>query len=150
MRSGGIVRLSWCLKQKNGIELVEPNDNLCDAYIEEAQRTLNNMLVADGTWKVVMAYYACYHSLYAILMESGVKSEIHECTIELMSLLGFSSKDISYMRKLKDDRIQAQYYLKKRDVDEEKVKSFVLLCFSLLKNINVNAIRTTIEVHNEK
>ena len=144
------MRLSWCLKQKNGIELVEPNDNLCDAYIEEAQRTLKNMLVADGTWKVVMAYYACYHSLYAILMKSGVKSEIHECTIELMSLLRFSSKDISYMRKLKDDRIQAQYYLKKRDVDEEKVKSFVLLCFSLLKNINVNAIRTAIEVHNEK
>lgn len=33
--------VSWCWKQKRGIKLEEPNDNLCKAYIEKAKSALN-------------------------------------------------------------------------------------------------------------
>ena len=33
-------KISWCLKQKNGMELVESNDNLSKAYFEEFEETL--------------------------------------------------------------------------------------------------------------
>jgi len=29
-------QIKWCLNQKKGIELVEPNDNLRDAYLIKA------------------------------------------------------------------------------------------------------------------
>ncbi|MEK6874246.1 MAG: hypothetical protein AABX52_00685 [Nanoarchaeota archaeon] len=31
-------RVSWYWKQKRGIKLEEPNDNLCKAYIEKARK----------------------------------------------------------------------------------------------------------------
>ena len=33
--------VSWCWKQKRGIKLEEPNNNLCKAYIEKAKSALN-------------------------------------------------------------------------------------------------------------
>ena len=31
----------WCWKQKRGIKIEEPNDNLCKAYIQKAKSALN-------------------------------------------------------------------------------------------------------------
>lgn len=33
--------ISWCLKQKRGITLEKPNDNLCSVYIKKAKSSLN-------------------------------------------------------------------------------------------------------------
>ena len=94
-------KISWCKKQNKGIELVEPNDNLSEAYLKEANDTLKE--IQEGAkWSTIMGYYACYNALYAILMKVGVKCEIHDCTIELMKVVsGFSDEDYDFLVSLK-------------------------------------------------
>lgn len=126
-------KLSWCRRQAKGIRLTEPKPHLSRSYIEEADETLQNFLSATGKWKTIMAYYACYNALYSILMKCGIVCEIHDCTIELMEPLGFTGEEKEFMTGLKDDRIKAQYYLKKIVFgDEDKVKTFLLKCKAIL------------------
>ena len=33
--------IKWCLKQNKGIELVEPNENLAEEYVKNAEETFN-------------------------------------------------------------------------------------------------------------
>ena len=62
-------------------------------------------------------------------MKCGIRCEIHDCTIELMELFGFTGDEVAFMKKLKDDRIQAQYYLKQVELkDQDGVKGFILKC----------------------
>ena len=130
-------KIRWCLCQKKGIQIIGIKPHLSKSYMEEAELTLENVFPAKGKWKLITAYYACYNALYSVLMKCGIQCEIHDCTIELMDILGFESEKIKYMRKMKGDRIQAQYYL--RDVrldDEQKVKEFILACKVLLNDLN--------------
>ncbi len=134
-------KISWCLKKKNGIEIIEIKQHLSESYIKEAEETLENMFATKGKWKVIIAYYAGYNALYSILMRCGIKCEIHDCTIELMDLFGFDKKEIIHIKKLKDDRINTQYYLK--DIilkDEIKVKEFVSKCKKILSSLNSQKI----------
>lgn len=134
-------KIEWCLCQTKGIELTELKNHLSQAYMKEAEETLENVFSAKGKWKTITAYYACYSALYSILMKCGIKSEIHECTIELMGLFEFTEDEKYYVRNLKDDRIQAQYYLKNIKLkDEEKVKKFILKCKVVLESINSKKI----------
>jgi uncharacterized protein (UPF0332 family) len=95
-----------------------------------------------------MSYYACYNALYAILIKAGIKCEIHDCSLELMDLLGFDQRETEYMAKLKEDRIQAQYYLKDIDIkSEEDIKKFILKCKEILDALGskkIEGIRETV------
>jgi len=142
-------KLRWCCRQKRGISLVEPNNNLAKAYLKNASETIEKMKMLDGSWKIITAYYACYNALYGILQKCGIKSEIHECSIELMSLFKqFSLEDCSMIKELKDKRIDVQYYLKEpKPLDESKVTAFVEKCMMVLDSINsedVEKIRPSI------
>ena len=128
------------MEQKKGIELVEPNENLSVTYIREADDTIEVMNHSKGTWINVTGYYACYHGLYAILMKCGIKCETHDCTIALMGLLGFDSSKVTFMKKLKEQRIEAQYYLRPTVLDFTEVKQFLLDCKGLLRKITENFI----------
>ncbi|MEK6888041.1 MAG: hypothetical protein AABX14_03795 [Candidatus Aenigmatarchaeota archaeon] len=109
--------------------------------MKEADDTLENVFTAKGKWKLITAYYACYNALYSVLMKCGIKCEIHDCTIELMGMLGFDTSDIKYMIKLKEDRIQAQYYLKNIQLkDESKSKEFILKCKAVLDSLDSGKI----------
>jgi len=96
-------QIKWCLNQKKGIELVEPNDNLREAYLikaDEALETLRTSKIKD--WQLTTAYYAIYHSLYSLLMKIGVKCEIHSCTIEFAKRFlkkYFSAEDFDSLTK---------------------------------------------------
>ena len=68
-------KLKWCCEQKKGIELIEPNDNLCEAYFKEARETLEAISDKENKWNVIMAYYAAYNAFYALLMKAGMKCE---------------------------------------------------------------------------
>jgi len=136
-------KFKWCCKQKNGISLVEQNINLSEEYIKRADESLEAMLLNKGSWKIITAYYACYNALYSILMAAGIKSEIHECSIELMRLIkGFDKRDILFLKNLKKDRIDVQYYLKKKELkDENQIKDFVLKCKMIVKSVDVAVLR---------
>ncbi|MGM5482767.1 MAG: hypothetical protein ACQESF_04865 [Nanobdellota archaeon] len=121
-------KLKWCSLQAKGLKIIEPNERLSVDYIKEADVDLNDMKKSSLKWKNIMGYYACYNALYAVIQKIGIKCEIHDCTIELMNLLGLAEyKD--FLTTLKEVRIGVQYYLKKpKPIDEKKVTDFVLEC----------------------
>ncbi len=54
-------KLSWCIKKPNGIELIEPNENLCKKYFNEADSTL---ITLESIKKNKMG---CHHGLLCLL-----------------------------------------------------------------------------------
>ena len=121
-------KLSWCKKQKSGIQLIDPNINLSEEYLEKAENALKAVKALEGNkeWQISSAYYAMYFSLYAILMRIGVKCEIHDCTIEIMrqALNQFNQEDVKLLRKSLKARIDTQYYTD-RTVEEQQRMTMV-------------------------
>ena len=135
-------KIEWCLCQKKGIQLMDVKQHLSESYMHEADETLENVFSAKGKWKTITAYYACYSALYSIMMKCGIKSEIHECTIEMMELFDFKNEEKEFMADLKDDRIKAQYYLKNIVLkDENEVKKFIMRCRTVLSSLNDDDVR---------
>lgn len=147
--------VSWCWKQKRGIKLEEPNDNLCKAYIEKAKSALNMLDSAiekdEIDWIATTAYYSRYFVLYALLQKCGIKSEIHDCTISLLHFLFVDERiiDESFYSEIllaKDLRVDTQYYVTEQ-IDKEKLKNdsatarnFVLKMEEVIENITPNNI----------
>ena len=106
------------------------------------------MINQKDKWKNIAAYYTCYEALYAILMKLGIKCEIHECTIELMTLIPeFSSGDKIFLSELKTERTDVQYYLKKPEaLDEQKIKEFVLKCKTIILKLDNNSSKMIIDI----
>jgi uncharacterized protein (UPF0332 family) len=124
-----MAKISWCLKVKNGLELVEPNNNLVKVYTKKAQSSLNVAIAAKGNrdWEIATRYYAMYFALYSVLMRIGVKCENHSCTIEFMKkLLGsyFDKKEVELIQSSMKARIDAQYY-GDRDIAESQYGNMV-------------------------
>ena len=151
--------VSWCWKQKRGIKLEEPNNNLCTAYIGKPKSALNMLDSAiekeEIDWIATTAYYSRYFVLYALLQKCGIKSEIHDCTISLMHFLFVEENIISeelYAELLlaKDLRVDTQYYVTEQ-IDKEKLKTdsvtarnFVLKMEEIIENTTetqINKIR---------
>jgi len=76
-------------------------------------------------WASSAAYYARYHILYALLMKCGIKSEIHECTIEIAKIVFgdmIPKNRIKEIESAKIQRINLQYYTD-RLVEEEELEN---------------------------
>tara|TARA_Y100000310_G_C20629468_1_gene787819 strand:+ start:1047 stop:1487 length:441 start_codon:yes stop_codon:yes gene_type:complete len=136
-------KIIWCLKQKKGIEFVEPNDNLSEAYFNEAENTLKLILGKKNKWELIMAYYACYNAFYALLIKTGIKCEIHDCTLEIIKLFSqFTDEDYEFISLLKDKRVQTQYYLKEIYLDNiNQVKKFVMKCKEISLDLDRDELR---------
>ena len=144
----------WCLKQKRGIRIIQPSENLTKAYLKKATSALNTMNAAseigETDWITTTAYYARYFALYALLMKMGIKSEIHDCSIAVASLLtekGILKKDLATdITNSKQARIGIQYYVEKelnracirRDV--EKARNFVLKLEKVIETVTTDRI----------
>jgi len=115
-------KIRWCLKSKNGIELVEPNDNLCQAYLKKAEEALESMAeVSNRDWKISTAYYSMYFSLYSVMMKAGVKCEIHSCTLEFMKQFlseYYTGDECRLIQTAYKSRVDAQYYVSKLVSDD--------------------------------
>lgn len=156
-------KLRWCLGIKNGLEFVEPNENLCNAYFKKAENALAAAatLKENREWEISSRYYAMYFALYAILMKMGIKCENHSCTIEFMKQClsqFFDEKDVSLLQNAMKARVDVQYYTD-RTIDEKQYKDireksalFFVLCKEVYKKLNketVAKIRMQIEVHSK-
>ncbi len=127
-------KMRWCKAKRNGIELIEPNDNLSKEYIDNAEETLLILKAIKGKsnmWIATTKYYFEYFTVYSVLMKLGIKSEIHECTISLCGFLeneGVFKKGV-FARLTKDKvlRIKNQYYLKNIPVDADYDELFEFL-----------------------
>ncbi|MBI4739842.1 HEPN domain-containing protein [Candidatus Woesearchaeota archaeon] len=144
-------KLAWCLRTKNGIELVEPNPNLATAYLLKAESSLETARLAKSKdWKISAAYYAMYFSLYSILMKIGIKCEIHTCTITFANELlqeYFSKEQFELLDEAFDARQDAQYYVD-RQIDDRvyaelmaKTPHFISHCRDIVLRMTEEAIR---------
>jgi uncharacterized protein (UPF0332 family) len=146
--------LTWCLKQKRGIRIIEPNPNLTKAYLKKAISALNTMTAAlqikETDWITKTAYYARYFALYALLMKIGVKSEIHDCTITVAKLLAengsLNQNLIDDITEAKQTRIDTQYYVEKQlsqtaiKSNVEAARKFVLETEKTIENLTTEQI----------
>src|SRR3989344_1475983 len=81
-----MVTVEWCLKNKNGIKIIEPNINMSNSYFnmaEDSIKVLNN-IKDSKIWIATTSYYIFYYSLYSLMLRIGVKCEIHSCSLEFM------------------------------------------------------------------
>jgi len=149
------THISWCLRQKRGVKLEKPNNNLCNVYIKKAKSSLNMLESANEKdeidWISTTAYYARYFAFYALLQKCGIKSEIHDCTISLMQFLFVEEKLIeghfyNELQSAKELRVDTQYYvtqeidLGKLKKDSDTAKSFVLKMEEVIENLTENNI----------
>jgi uncharacterized protein (UPF0332 family) len=152
-------KLKWCIKVKNGLELIEPNENLCNAYFKKAENALAAAatLKENKEWEISSRYYAMYFALYALLMKIGIKCENHSCTIEFMKQClsqFFGKDDIFLLQNAMKARVDVQYYTD-RVIDEKQYKEirerssmFLVLCKETYKKLNnetTTEIRAKIE-----
>jgi len=139
-------KLKWCFRQKKGIKLVKPSDNLCEAYLQKAKEALEATVVNANaglvSWAVSASYYAKYFSVYALLSKIGIKSEIHDCTIEVFKFLFHDKIEkelINDLKRSKEERIETQYYLRKESMDMRKLientRNFVMKIEELISQI---------------
>ncbi|MCK4428883.1 MAG: HEPN domain-containing protein [Candidatus Aenigmarchaeota archaeon] len=117
----------WCSKKRRGIKIVEPNNNLCNAYLRKANNSLKAMKVNIGAeimeWAINASYYTRYQAVYALLMKCGIKSEIHGCSIALANYLFRDKLSIVLLDDFetsKKQRIDLQYYTGKTDDEDLK------------------------------
>lgn len=143
-------KISWGKKQKEGIKLQEPNDNLSHEYYQNAEESLKVLRSIKQTksnmWLATTKYYIEYFAVYSILMKIGIKCEIHDCTIALVQFLEDEKvieKGIAKMlEKDKELRIDNQYYLKNKpvNIDFDKLSEFLLSIRKSLGQINIRKI----------
>lgn len=136
-----MASLKWCCNQKDGIKLIEPNENLASSYMkmaEDAIGTMNREKDYNLVFAVSACYYSMYYSLYSVMMEIGVKCEIHSCSLEFMRLLDFYSKeDIKVINKAFGLRNTIQYYVDKI-VEREDINFIIMQApFFLNKSKNI-------------
>lgn len=143
-------KLFWCKNQRTGLRLIEPNENLVDAYFKKAQDALESLsLVISRDWKISTAYYSMYFSLYALLMKLGVVCEIHSCTLEFAKIFlkeYFSKDEFDFMETSLRARIDSQYYVNKSvakkqfDLMVSQAPLFLLTCKSVAKKLSEKEI----------
>ncbi len=140
-------KLKWCLKQKNGIILIDPNNNLAKAYLVKSADSLETMQLANAAdWKISAAYYSMYFAVYALCMKTGVKSEIHSCTLELASLFYLSKEDADLFSTAFRARNDAQYYVDKEvqsdvfDLVVGSAAAFVTRCKRILDGLSESKV----------
>ncbi len=154
-------KIGWCLRQKTGIELVEPNKNLQEAHLikaEDALRTLKTTTSKD--WRLTTAYYTIYHAIYSILMRAGIKNEIHSCTIELAKRFlnkHLNEEDYELIDKAFSARIDSQYYVnrnvpdKNYDLIMKGTAKFLVKCKNIhLEEKEIEKIRDKIIINQPK
>jgi len=137
-------KINWCFSIKNGLQKVDPNKNLSNSYLSQAENSLSKVdeLIKENdlVWASVRIYYAAYYSLYAFLQRIGIKSENHDCSINLVKKL-MNNEFVGNIDRLKKERIDAQYYLeigKKEDMLNfyNIAKEFYLKFKNIIVNIS--------------
>ncbi|MEK6968156.1 MAG: hypothetical protein AABX51_06000 [Nanoarchaeota archaeon] len=123
--------IEWCLKQKNGLEIMQPNKNMAGSYLKMAEETI---IALEGMksriWSATASYYVFYYSLYSLMLRIGVKCEIHSCSLRFMNAFledFYDPKDNEMIEKAFSARKDLQYYAD-RPVDDEKIRQIKKYC----------------------
>ena len=148
-----MVSIEWCLKQRNGIEIVTPNKNMSESYLKMAEESINvlSKVVESNIWTATTSYYIFYYSLYALMLRIGVKCEIHSCSIEFMKEClkeFYTLDDIKSFENAFGARIDLQYYsnrpVDKKIIDESRknCKTFFIKTKTIISTIREEQIQS--------
>jgi len=153
-------KIKWCAQKKEGFSIIEPNENLANAYVKKAEEALESMRINTiKDWKIATGYYTIYFSLYALLMKIGIKCEIHSCTIEFAKMFlmeYFEDNELQFLKDSFKARIDSQYYIDRTVPDEQYnrmirgVPEFLVKCKAVLIKLNekkIAEIRSKFEKH---
>lgn len=137
------------LADEGRLEFVEPSKDICNSYLNKADRCLNSakLLLDNGHFEnsVSLSYYVMYNSLTALLFRTGIKCENHSGSIKILtSVFGEDGlyKTISFAKK---ERIDKQYYVSAGDESFtqetaesifKQAESFIVSIKTVLSNIN--------------
>ena len=141
--------LNWCMKQKKGIKLIGPNNDLAEEYIKSSEETLSvlrGLGKKSNMWLATTKYYCEYFAVYALLMKIGIKCEIHDCTIELCRFLEeekiLPKGTALILEKDKGLRIENQYYLKNTpvEINFQEIIDFVLGIKNIINTLTFDKI----------
>jgi uncharacterized protein (UPF0332 family) len=128
----------WKLKI---LQIVEPTENLKNAYLQKAEDSLNSskILLENKQYSdsLALSYFSMYNSVLALLYLVGVKSENHNASIFLLKqIFGIDNESL---KKAKSERRDSQYYpntlISKKDV-LESIKITELFNTEILDFIN--------------
>ena len=130
------------MQQKKGIELVEPSNNLREAYLKKAEEALDTLRTSKSRdWQLTTAYYTIYHGIYSLLMKIGIKCEIHSCTIDFARQFlkeHFTDDDFELIDKAFSARIDSQYYVNREVLNHnynlimKKTPVFLVKCKNMV------------------
>lgn len=145
-----MAEISWCIRQKGGLSLVEPNKNLAEGYLQKAETALESARTEKAEeWKITKSYYAMYFSLYAMLQRVGIKCEIHACTIAFARHFladCFTSEEMDFLHGSLTARIDSQYFVNKEVPDEifkkviETAPKFFVKCKGIINSLDENRV----------
>lgn len=142
-------KIKWCFSLKKGLKDVGPNKEIANSYLIQAENTLSKIktLIDEGdfVWASVRIYYCAYYSIYAFLQRIGIKSENHDCSIELVKKL-IDKKFIDNIEDFKENRVNAQYYLKTGQKDKLlklylDVKNFYFDFKEIIENLSEEDVK---------
>ena len=127
-----MVSVKWCLKQKDGLVLIMPNNAMADSYIKMAEESISVLkgVEASKIWTATTTYYIFYYSLYSLMLHIGIKCEIHSCSIAFMKkylAIFYDKKDVEMIEKSFSARIDLQYYAN-RPVDKQVIEETKRYC----------------------
>jgi uncharacterized protein (UPF0332 family) len=152
-------KLIWCARVKNGITLVEPNGDLAFAYLRKSEEAMETMhSVGSRDWKISTGYYSLYFSLYSVLIKTGIKSENHVCTIEIMQHIFadfFTPDECNLLDKARQARIETQYYTTSEvsaifeEILKKQVPRFLVKCRGIVDRLNEKQIGNLREMYRE-
>jgi len=138
-----VNKLKWCFSKKE-VKFVEPNENLASEYLQSAEETLIVLKSIEGKsnmWCATAKYYCEYFAVYSLLVRIGIKSEIHDCTIEILKFLE-KKKIVKYgiskiLKRDKEMRIDNQYYLKNKKIviNFNKLRNLILRIKEVLNTL---------------
>ena len=137
-----MVSIKWCLENKQGLSLINPNKNMSASYIGMAEESIDALqeISRSNIWTATISYYIFYYSLYSLMLRVGVKCEIHSCSLEFMKEFlteFYDETDMKMISRAFRTRINLQYYAG-RSIDEnaiEDVKKYCKIFFVKTKDI---------------
>jgi len=154
-----VKKISWCKQKKGGIKLIQPNENLSEEYMQNAEESMKVLRAVSTTksnmWIATTKYYMEYFAIYALLMKLGIKCEIHECTLELVIFLEKETivKQGTYALLVEDKelRIDNQYYLKNKPVhiDFDELADFLISVKQVIRGLSgerIGEIRKKLQI----
>jgi len=130
------------LKREDKLKLVEPSDEIKEAYFQKSANCLKSarVLLKNDLYEnsISMSYYAMYNSLLALLYKTGIKCENHSGSILILKLLFEKEKLYQFISDAKKERIDKQYYVTSKDnIMKESTEELVGIAEEFVLKIKV-------------